>query len=144
MKRPAKKRKLVGGASSASSAGQGSAAMAGDFERDEALARTLIAQELDVLDVPVQEEVDGILSVLNSGDVKRVKALHGIGKVRAEQIVERASTAPFTALEQLVHAGLGSKLLITFVRRNVVEAVYWKKTSSAPGAFPSKPLVVEI
>jgi hypothetical protein len=129
VKKPAKKRK------SPISAGE-------QEQRDETNAKALIAQELGVLDAPAQQEVDNILAVLNSGDVKKIKNLHGIGKVRAEQIAERALANPFTALEQLVRAGLGVKLIVSLVRRHIVEAVYFQKTVSTPGCYPSNPMTV--
>lgn len=124
VKRPAKKRKLL---------------RVSESESEEVKTRNIIAQELEVLDAPAQQELDNILQILNSGDVKAIKNLHGIGKVRAEQIAERSKTTPFTALEQLIHAGFGAGFIVTFVKRNIVEAVYFKKTASAPGASYNKP-----
>jgi DNA uptake protein ComE-like DNA-binding protein len=132
---PTKKRKVANGAASAAGS---------ESEKEESLAKNLISQELEVLNAPYQQEIDGILHVLNSYDVKRITTLHGIGKVRAEQIVERSKASPFSSLEQLVHAGLGPKLIVTFVRRNIVEAVYFKKTATAPGSSIQRPLLVEI
>lgn len=129
VKRPAKKRKLA-------------SPQEEDKVKEEASARVLIAQELELLDEPAQQEVENILAVLNSGDVKKIKALHGIGKVRAEQIAERSQTISFTSLEQLIHAGLGAKLIVTLVRRNIVEAAYFKKMTTQPGASASKPLII--
>lgn len=129
VKRPTKKRKLE----------------PTEMDRDKEVlsCRAMIAQELGMLDESAQQEVDNILAVLNSGDAKKIKALHGIGKVRAEQIAERSQSIPFAALEQLIHAGIGAKLIVTLVRRNIVEAAYFRKMSSNPGSFASKPLVLD-
>ena len=129
VKRPTKKRKLEPTET--------------DKDKDIANCKALIAQELGLLDESAQQEVDNILAVLNSGDVKKIKALHGIGKVRAEQIAERSQTNPFASLDQLIHAGIGAKLIVTLVRRNIVEAAYFRKMTTQPGSFASKPLVLD-
>lgn len=128
VKRPAKKRKLE--------------PTVLDRDREVATCRSTIAKELGMLDESAQQEVDNILEVLNTGDAKRIMALHGIGKVRAEQIAEYSSSTPFNAIEELIFAGIGSKLILNLVRRNIVDAAYLRKMKSQPGASLEKPLMV--
>lgn len=128
VKRPAKKRKLE------------PAVM--DRDKEVASCRSTIAKELGMLDESAQQEVDNILEVLNTGDAKRITALHGIGKVRAEQIAEYSSSTPFNAIEELIFAGIGSKLILNLVRRNIVDAAYLRKMKSQPGASAEKPLMM--
>lgn len=92
-----------------------------------------ILRELNLLDFSVDEQIKEILDVLNNGNEKEIQTLHGIGKIKAEQIVEYRTQErrnnenfSFDGIENLVRFGLRERAIITFLKRNIIEAMYFK------------------
>lgn len=99
----------------------------------EAKIKQAIEKELELLEFSVEEQINDILDILNRGTEKDIKTLHGIGNIKAVQIVEyrdneRANNGSFAfdGIENLARFGLRERAITTFIKRNIIEAVYFK------------------
>lgn len=95
--------------------------------------KQVIQTELELLEFSVDDQVHNVLHILNFGTEEEIRLLHGIGKIKAEQIIEyrqqerqKEPNFRFEGIENLARFGLRERAILTFMERNIIETVYYK------------------